>query len=60
MHVRAQHLQVDPLRDEAEAYARRLEAAGVQVELKRYKGHFHNSMCAAAAQVAAPDERLRV
>ena len=39
-------LQVDSLRDEAEDYARQLEAAGVPVKLKRYKGHFHNSPCA--------------
>ena len=35
---------MDSLRDEAEDYAKALEAAGVEVKLKRYKGHFHNSM----------------
>lgn len=37
-------MQVDVLRDEAEDYARKLEAAGVNVKCKRYQGHFHNSM----------------
>ena len=37
------------LRDEAENYAQRLQAAGVEVKLKRYKGHFHCSMCAPCA-----------
>jgi acetyl esterase len=60
--VTAEH---DPLRDESEAYARRLRLAGVDVELRREPGLVHNFMlldeispaCAAAADRVAADLR---
>jgi acetyl esterase len=33
--------ECDPLRDQGEAFARRLQAAGVQTTVKRYEGMFH-------------------
>ena len=36
--------EVDALRDEAEQYAARLSAAGVKTRVKRFQGHWHNSM----------------
>lgn len=49
MHARLEGLppafvltaECDPLRDQGEAFARRLEAAGVQTTVKRYEGMFH-------------------
>ncbi len=48
--------QFDPLRDEGEQYAARLEAAGVPVELKRFDGSIHGFLGSTATMAEA--ERL--
>ena len=63
--ISAEH---DPLRDEAEAYAGRMRAAGVDVRLRREAGLVHGFMtlddvspaCAAAADRVAADLRARL
>ena len=63
--VSAEH---DPLRDESEAYARRLREAGVEVESRREAGLIHGFMtlddvspaCAAAADRVAADVRAQL
>ncbi len=44
----------DPLRDEAEAYAARLEQAGVKTTVRRYDGMIHGFFTRAGAIEAAP------
>jgi acetyl esterase len=52
--------EYDPLRDEGEAYARRLQAAGVPVRLSRYDGTIHGffSMGAVLAQARTAVEEV--
>jgi acetyl esterase len=47
--------EFDPLRDEGEAYADRLEQAGVEVTLKRYDGLVHGFFRCAAVMAASED-----
>jgi acetyl esterase len=52
--------EFDPVRDEGEAYARRLESAGVAVELVRMNGHIHGSMAFTKLMPSAREHRNRV
>jgi acetyl esterase len=49
--------EFDPVRDEGEAYARRLESAGVAVTLVRLQGHIHGSMAFTKLMPSARDHR---
>ncbi|MCU1467368.1 MAG: hypothetical protein JWM72_3296 [Actinomycetia bacterium] len=52
--------EFDPVRDEGEAYAQRLEAAGVAVTSVRMRGHFHGSMAFTNLLPSARAHRARV
>ena len=45
--------ELDPVRDQGEAYARRLETAGVPVHLSCWSGHLHSTMWLTAATESA-------
>jgi acetyl esterase len=49
--------ECDPLRDEGVAYARRLEQAGVEVELREYPGQIHPFVLLAGVIDAGRDAR---
>ena len=52
--------EFDPLRDEGEAYAERLRAAGVPTESIRMEGHIHGSMGFTRLLPSAREYRARV
>jgi acetyl esterase len=51
--------EFDPLRDEGEAYAERLRAAGVPVDLWRMDGHIHGSMAFTKMMPSAQEHHRR-
>jgi acetyl esterase len=52
--------EYDPLRDEGLAYARRLEEAGVAVEVKCWEGQIHGSMAFTKVLASARAQRAQV
>jgi acetyl esterase len=52
--------EFDPVRDEGEAYAHRLEDAGVTVTLVRMHGHIHGSMAFTKLLPSAREHRTLV
>ena len=51
--------EFDPLRDEGEAYAERLRAAGVPTDFKRMDGHIHGSMGFTSLMPSAVEQHRR-
>jgi acetyl esterase len=52
--------EFDPLRDEGEAYARRLAEAGVSTTLRRWLGHIHGSMSFTRILPSAREYRAQI
>ena len=52
--------EFDPLRDEGEAYAAALDAAGVPTELVRARGHTHQSLTMVDVVISGEPIRARI